>query len=145
MERLTKRNKSGLAMAACCGKACEYNYVCEVGGSGECKGMYNIIDKLADLEDIISNDYDVYRLKQLIEADREGRIKIIPESVGKTCGTCENFIRIEGTQRGNCRVKPLVFRKYGMHWGYPFEPAQSRKACKNYESALKAMKESEEK
>lgn len=97
--------------------------------------------RLGLIENVLGKNYDLGHLRELIEADREGCIKIIPESVGKTCGTCENFIRIEGTQRGNCRVKPLVFSKYGMHWGYPFEPAQSRKACKNYESALKAMKE----
>lgn len=70
MQRLTERNKSGRAMAACCGKACEYNYCCETGGFSECKGMDDIIDRLADLEDIIGDNYDLDRLRKLMEADK---------------------------------------------------------------------------
>lgn len=66
MKRLTERNKNSLAMAACCGKSCEYNYVCEVGGFGECRGIDDIIDRLADIEDILGDDYDLDRLKVLV-------------------------------------------------------------------------------
>lgn len=82
MERLTERNKNGLSMAACCGKACEYNYVCEVGGFGECRGMDDIIDRLADIEDILRDDYDLDRLRELVKADREGRCAVLPCKVG---------------------------------------------------------------
>lgn len=78
MERLTERNKSNCAMAACCGKACEYNYCCEVGGFSECKGMDDIIDRLADLEDILGDTYDLDRLRELVEADKTGRCAIFP-------------------------------------------------------------------
>lgn len=71
MKRLTERNKNGLAMAACCGKACEYNYVCEVGGFGECRGMDDIIDRLADIEDILGDDYDLGHLRELVETARQ--------------------------------------------------------------------------
>lgn len=77
MERLTERNKNSLAMAACCGKECEYNYVCEVGGFGECRGMDDIIDRLADIEDILGDDYDLDRLRELVEADRDGRCVVL--------------------------------------------------------------------
>lgn len=100
------------------------------------------VDRLAALENIL-NGYDIDRLRELVQADREGRIKILPKSTENTCGTCENFLRIEGTKRGHCKLKPLVNSQYGMRYNIPFEPSQSRKACKNYESALKAMKESE--
>lgn len=82
MERLTERNKNGLAMAACCGKACEYNYVCEVGGFGECRGMDDIIDRLADIEDILGDGYDLDRLRELLEADRDGRCVVLPCKIG---------------------------------------------------------------
>lgn len=78
MERLTERNKNSLAMAACCGKDCEYNYVCEVLGFGECRGMDDIIDRLADIEDILGDDYDLDRLRELVQADREGRCVVLP-------------------------------------------------------------------
>ena len=107
MERLTEKNESGCAMAACCGEACEYNYVCEVGGFGECKGMDDIIDRLAAYEDTglepqeITRIVDEYghghtlrthaaerlelireiptdRLRELVEAERDGRAAILP-------------------------------------------------------------------
>lgn len=81
MERLTERNKNGFAMAACCGKECEYNYVCEVGGFGECRGMDDIIDRLADIEDILGDTYDLDRLRELVEADRQGRALIVTDEM----------------------------------------------------------------
>lgn len=96
--------------------------------------------RLGLIENVLGKNYDLDRLKELVEADREGRIKILPKSTENTCGTCKNFLRIEGTKRGHCKLKPLVNSQYGMRYNIPFEPSQSRKACKNYESALKARK-----
>lgn len=133
MERLTERNKNGLAMAACCEKECEYNFVCEVGGFGECRGMDDIIDRLADIEDILGDTYDLDRLRELVKADRDGRIKIIPEYVGKACGSCGHFQRIAGTRRGKCEVKRYATSRRGTPWpDFPFEPSQSRTACKQW-------------
>lgn len=84
MERLTERNKNGLAMAACCGKECEYNYVCEVGGFGECRGMDDIIDRLADIEDILGDAYDLDSLRELLEADKTRQFLATPCKVGST-------------------------------------------------------------
>lgn len=74
MKRLTERDKTGTAMAACCGSECKYNYCCEVGGFSECRGMDDIIDRLAAIEDIPGDEYDLARLRELAEADREGKI-----------------------------------------------------------------------
>lgn len=141
MERLTRRwgpeekQISGHAI-------CEFNHCPEDTTCASCVyGQKN--NRLADIEDILGDNYDLDRLKELVEADREGRIKILPKSTENTCGTCKNFLRIEGTKRGRCKLKPLVNSQYGMRYNIPFEPSQSRKACKNYESALKAMKERE--
>lgn len=78
VDRLTEHNKNSLAMADCCGKACENNYVCEVGGFGECRGMDDIIDRLSDIEDILGDDYDLDRLREMVEADRDGRCVVLP-------------------------------------------------------------------
>lgn len=51
MERLTERDKTGTAMAVCCGSECKYNYCCEIGGFSECGGMDSIIDRLAAYEE----------------------------------------------------------------------------------------------
>ena len=119
MERLTERNKNGLAMAACCGKECEYNYVCEVGGFGECRGMDDIIDRLTDIEDILGEDYDldqlrkmasqrmtmredvaermklvggmpIDRLREMVESDREGRCVVLPVKPGGVARFAKN-------------------------------------------------------
>lgn len=39
----------------------------------------DVYSRLADIEDILGNDYDLDRLKQLIEAYREGRCAILDE------------------------------------------------------------------
>lgn len=105
MERLTERNKNGLSMAVCCGKACEYNYACEVGGFGECRGMDDIIDRLADIEDILGDDYDLDRLRELVEADRDGRCVVLPCKPGDVVWLITN----RGTK---CVERWIVHRVY---------------------------------
>lgn len=71
MERLTERAKDGTAMAACCGSECKYNYCCcEIGGFSECGGMDNIIDRLAAIEDILGDEYDLDELSKAMAALR---------------------------------------------------------------------------
>lgn len=77
MKRLTERNKNGFAMASCC-RECGYNYCCEVGGTSDCQGFDDIIDRLAAIEDILGDDYDLDRLKELMEADKAGRCVVLP-------------------------------------------------------------------
>lgn len=94
MERLTARDKNGLAMAACCEKECEYNYVCEFGGFGECRGMDDIIDRLAAYEEtgvepeeiaaLISPPNDPLTLEELREMDGD---KIYIQHIG----ACKGF------------------------------------------------------
>lgn len=62
MKRLTERNKSGVPMAICCGDNCEYNYCCIEGNVGDCNGLEEIIKRLADIEDILGNDYNLEEL-----------------------------------------------------------------------------------
>lgn len=57
MERLTRRCENGFAY---------YDMV-----PGE-----SVIDRLADMEDILGDDYDLDRLRELVEADRDGRCHI---------------------------------------------------------------------
>lgn len=40
--------------------------------------------RLADIEDILGNDYDLDRLEELVEADREGRCVVLPCKIGDT-------------------------------------------------------------
>lgn len=76
MDCLTERNRSGEATAICCVKGCGNDYSCI--GVNRCKGIVNLIDRLADIEDIIKTDYDLSRLRELVQADREGRCVVLP-------------------------------------------------------------------
>lgn len=89
-------------MAACCGSECKYNYCCEVGGFSECGGMDDIVDRLADIEDILGDEYDLDRLRELAQADREGRCVVPPCKVGqkvkvdvRTWGNVWNYKTVE--------------------------------------------------
>lgn len=43
-----------------------------------CKRVQEIIDRLAAIEDILGDDYDLDRLRELVEADRDGRCVVLP-------------------------------------------------------------------
>ena len=80
MERLTRRwgpeeeQISGHAI-------CEFSHCPEDTLCTSCVyGQKN--NRLADIEDILGDNYDLDRLKQLIEADREGRCVVLPCKVG---------------------------------------------------------------
>ena len=38
-----------------------------------CERVQDVIDRLADIEDILGDEYDLDRLRELAQADREGR------------------------------------------------------------------------
>lgn len=70
-----------------------YTYWCDDGNGGgewrvnticgkEQRGPH--VDCLAAIEDILGDDYDLDRLRELVEADRDGRCKILPVNVGDT-------------------------------------------------------------
>lgn len=74
------------------------------------------------------------RVKELVEADKDGRVLITKKSDDGTCGSCDHFKRIAGTRSGTCDIKPYCSNRYGQidKSRGTFSPAQSRKACKQY-------------
>ena len=63
---------------------------------------------------------DLHRLRELVQADREGRVNVLPYPKASTCGKCENFARKPGCTYGKCLLNPnrTVY--------------QSRVKCKRY-------------
>lgn len=100
-----------------------------------------IYQRLLEIEDILGYDYDLDRLRELVEADRAGRVKILSSTTGMTCGACEHFKRIPGTCRGKCSERPYCRDKYGYtdERRGEFMPAQSRIACKMFDRRKGAM------
>lgn len=42
------------------------------------------VDRLATIEDILGDGYDLERLRELVEADRDGRCVVLPCKIGDT-------------------------------------------------------------
>ena len=77
VERLTKRYGSGIVphkFGIACSVYCDN---CSVG-SGNCEDAHNMVERLADIEDILGDTYDLDRLRELVEADRNGRCVVFP-------------------------------------------------------------------
>ena len=71
MERLTAKNKHGKPIIK------DWpNYM-----------EFDIINRLAAIEDILGDEYDLNRLRELVEADREGRCVVLPCKIGDTVWT----------------------------------------------------------
>ena len=47
-----------------------------------CEQVQNIIDRLAAIEDILGDDYNLGRLRELAQADRERRCVVLPCKIG---------------------------------------------------------------
>ena len=62
------------------------------------------------------------RLRELVKADREGRVKILAPAMLATCGSCTAFQRIPGTASGICEKREQ------------FKVFQKRPCCKMYEA-----------
>lgn len=91
-------------------------------------------DRLASIEDILSDDYDLERLRELVEADREGRVRFVSKVSGDVCGACKHFGRFSGRKMGACRVKKFAQDRRGREdRSREFVTSQSRRACKKYE------------
>ena len=64
----------------------------------------SVMSRLASIEDILGDEYDLDRLRELAQADREGRCVVSPASIGDTVyhiTTCKNFSQVlDGTLYG---------------------------------------------
>lgn len=116
--------------------------------------------RLKMIEKILGNDYDLDRLKELIEADREGRCVVLPVKVGDIVYT--NISVLGDRYRNAERPYPVKVIFVGIGEGsvyfnveydngriFPFEGRNIGKTIfftrEEAESALKVMKEREEK
>ena len=80
MKRLTRKWPEGSGIIT--GRAiCEFNHCPEDVGCNECVyGRKN--NRLATIEDILGDDYDLKRLRELVEVDRDGRCVVLPCKIG---------------------------------------------------------------
>lgn len=93
VERLTERHykesreSSGYYMK--CSETCHI----DCGEKSYCEEVDNIVDRLGAIEDILGDEYDLDRLRELVEADRDGRCVVIPDFVWKV-GETKGVIKV---------------------------------------------------
>lgn len=76
------------------------------------------------------------RILELMQADKEGRLKIVPRAPkGAACGSCVHFDREAGTAHGFCKTQTQmrVSAEFPSGRTEPRYVTQSRLACKGYE------------
>ena len=108
--------------------------------------VYNAVDRLREIENIIGDNYDLERLKELVQADREGKCVLLPCKVGDTLyyigGACEMIIKSATVEEMYIEDEVLV----GVSSGSEFFTLQEKEwyeTEKDAEIALERMKERE--
>lgn len=129
MERLTDKRMKGEGFIAVDPK--EYKKALK----NEKPNVKQIYKRLLEIENILGDEYDLGRLRELVEAARGGRCRIHPKPENNTCGSCGHFQRISGRRCGTCDVHSKYKDRYGRvdDRRGAFTPPQSKKACKSYE------------
>lgn len=87
-------------------------------------------------DECISKGVTFSRIVELMNADAEGRLKIVPRAPkGAACGSCVHFDRETGTAHGFCKTQTQmrVSAEFPSGRTEPRYVTQSRLACKGYE------------
>ena len=77
MERLTYKNELGQFP-----EMFEHNYSEGDWDIDDPELLGGIVERLSEIEDILGDDYDLDRLRELVQADREGRCVVLPVKPG---------------------------------------------------------------
>ena len=144
MKRLTNaRNRCVFCKAAdeeCAFAAGEFSAPCP---------DYKTYQRLSAIEDILGDDYDLDRLKELVEADKEGRCVVLPCKVGESVwevldvcnfpGDCHETQTCKGCEYREIFKEKLAFSLYMISRNGKLEPPYYASE-KEAEAALEKMK-----
>ena len=138
MERLTKWDGNHASHWDCQGSCENCNGCC-----GYCSTM---VDRLAAIEDILGDEYDLDRLRELVQADREGRCVVLPAKVDETvyqakkgddCPCCFHLEGVNISEDGDIT--------YPMYWGESFTPDDfGTKLFRTHDEAKAALRREQE-
>lgn len=104
MERLTQKDKNGHVYVIGCPS---FDVPKEAN-----KLIQAVADKCYAIENILGDDYDLDRLRDLVEADRDGRCMIVTR-----CHECENYREVKIRKLPAADVAPVVRCRECKHWG----------------------------
>lgn len=109
-----------------------------------------VINRLFDIEDILGDEYNLDRLKELVEADREGKCIVLPCKIGDpvwevldVCnfpGDCHETQTCKGCEYREIFKEKLAFSLYMISRNGKLEPPYYVSE-KEAEAALEKMKE----
>ena len=82
--------------------------------------LQSIADKCADIEDILEDTYDLDRLRELVEADKDGRCFVLQCKPFETVFMLHNgrseMCTVEGiyftTRKNYVRLRPIINQRY---------------------------------
>lgn len=72
-------------------------------------GFEKIVSRLQEIEDILGDDYDLDRLRELVEADNAGKIMILPVKPGEYI-----YLISLDSEIVPCRVGNIAAEEWGM-------------------------------
>ena len=108
--------------------------------------VYDAVYRLNEIENILGDEYDLEHLKELVQADREGKCVVLPFKVGDTLyyigGACEMLITSAPVEEMYIEDEVLV----GVSSGSEFFTLQEKEwyeTEKDAEIALERMRERE--
>lgn len=76
-------------------------------------------------DELIRDGMSLQHVLDLLKAEKEGRLKVRPESLGQCCGQCHHFIREPMKASGICEVRK---NKHYPRAGTPLYCCQSKKS-----------------
>ena len=71
-------------------------------------------------------DFD--HIKELVQAEKEGRLRILKPATENTCGMCQHYTPVQGAY-GKCAVREFQKDRWGRTTDVKFVPGRSRRAC----------------
>lgn len=81
-------------------------------------------------DELIRDGMSLQHVLDLLKAEKEGRLKVRPESLGQCCGQCHHFLREPMKASGFCEVRK---NKHYPRAGTPLYCCQSKKACLDFD------------
>ena len=134
----------------------ECREVCQRQEDKGCKDcpIAKAFDRLAAIEDILGDEYDLERLRKLVEADREGRCAVLPCKIFDKIWNVAAHYQFEVTEIDLLPYGNILFRcgnkgtdDYAAFYGddlgdtFTFEEPQERDNCVVKEAALRREQE----
>ena len=151
MKRLTKQHykKTDGYYMKCSEHCCKEDFSCE-----DCEKFDELVDRLASIEDILGDEYDLDRLRELAQADREGRCVVLPCKIFDKIWNVAAHYQFEVTEIDLLPYGNILFRcgnkgtdDYAAFYGddlgdtFTFEEPQERDNCVVKEAALRREQE----